>query len=922
MIVKHANPCGVAVHADVTTAYVRANACDPVSAFGGIVAVNRPVPLALAEALAPVFTEVVVAPGYEPGALEVLTAKANLRVLTAAAPGRTEWDVRSIDGGLLVQQPDRVDQSRDDWWVVTTAQPTDGQWHDLEFAWTVCAAVSSNAIVFAKDAQAFGIGAGQQNRVDSARIAADPGRRPGRGRGLRQRRLLPVPRRARRRRRRRHQRLHPARRQRPGRRRHRRRRRARPGHGLHRPTPLPALRPPRASRGATVVDAQHPVANGSRRPGSAGAPVVSATHDSHADLLAAGRTYSFEFFPPKTDAAQLSLGRAIAELEPLAPSFVSVTYGAGGSTRQRTREVVTWVRQETAITPMAHLTCQGHTRDQIAEILDDYRAAGIDNILALGGDPPNDPTEAAPSDYTYATDLIDDVDAANHFSIGVAAHPEIHPRSPDRDADRHHLAVKLRRADFAITQFFFETEHYVRLVDEVTALGVDQPILPGIMPVTNTGPILRMAAMNGTTRPGVAARSARRGRRSGRGPAHRRRRRHRRCAPSCSRPGAPGLHFYTLNRSTATREIYANLGLARRHPMTDALTRPLEWAPPKQAISKVPYLPGLDGMRAIAVVAVMVYHANTEWLPGGFLGVEVFFVISGYLITLLLIGEHERTGGVNLGQFWLRRAKRLLPALYVLLILVIVYTAFFRQDALGQLRGDVIAALAYVSNWYQIWVGQGYTASGDFAPLRHLWSLAVEEQFYLVWPLVMVGLMRLGRRRLPEIARWVVLAAVVISRVDGVLYHDGPIESCEVTPEAYWQIAGRCISKVDALYLRHVPRGPAASSWGRRWRWCGDRWRCGGGRSARRGRCSTSSRCRVARPGRADVDDPPRDARGRRPVAVPRRLLHDRDRDAGDDRRRDPPEGVHGQAPRHLGPRCGSAPGRTGCTCTTGRSTR
>ncbi len=172
VIVKHANPCGVAIHADVTTAYVRANACDPISAFGGIVAINRPVPVALAEALAPVFTEVVVAPGYEPGALEVLTAKANLRVLTAAAPGRAEWDVRSIDGGLLVQQPDPVDQSRDDWWVVTTAQPTEAQWHDLEFAWTVCAAVSSNAIVFAKDAQAFGIGAGQQNRVDSARIAA------------------------------------------------------------------------------------------------------------------------------------------------------------------------------------------------------------------------------------------------------------------------------------------------------------------------------------------------------------------------------------------------------------------------------------------------------------------------------------------------------------------------------------------------------------------------------------------------------------------------------------------------------------------------------------------------------------------------------------------------------------------------------
>ena len=159
-------------------------------------------------------------------------------------------------------------------------------------------------------------------------------------------------------------------------------------------------------------------------------------------------------------------------------------------------------------------------------------------------------------------------------------------------------------------------------------------------------------------------------------------------------------------------------------------------------------------MRALAVMAVMVYHANPAWLPGGFLGVEVFFVISGYLITLLLIGEHERTGTVSLRQFYLRRARRLLPALFALLIGVTVYTALFRRDALGQLRGDVLAALAYVSNWYQIWVGQGYTAAGDFAPLRHLWSLAVEEQFYLLWPLVMIGLIRFGRRRLPSMSTW------------------------------------------------------------------------------------------------------------------------------------------------------------------------
>jgi methylenetetrahydrofolate reductase (NADPH) len=157
------------------------------------------------------------------------------------------------------------------------------------------------------------------------------------------------------------------------------------------------------------------------------------------DLIAAGRTYSFEFFPPQSQAAQMSLGRAIAELSPLAPSFVSVTYGAGGSTRERTREVVTWVRKETDITPMAHLTCQGHRRSEIKEILDNYADAGVENILALGGDVPLD-GEVQPSDYTFASDLLDDVLADGRFSVGVAAHPELHPRSPDRATDRRHLA--------------------------------------------------------------------------------------------------------------------------------------------------------------------------------------------------------------------------------------------------------------------------------------------------------------------------------------------------------------------------------------------------------------------------------------------------------------------------------------------------
>jgi phosphoribosylaminoimidazolecarboxamide formyltransferase/IMP cyclohydrolase len=173
VIVKHANPCGVAVAADITTAYQRAHACDPVSAFGGIVALNRAVPVALAEALAPIFTEVVVAPSYDADALAVLTAKRNLRVLSGPPPAGDPLVVRTIDGGLLVQQPDLVSVDRSGWRLVTKVAPTESEWADLVVAWRVCAAVSSNAIVLVKDGQAVGIGAGQQNRVDSARLAGE-----------------------------------------------------------------------------------------------------------------------------------------------------------------------------------------------------------------------------------------------------------------------------------------------------------------------------------------------------------------------------------------------------------------------------------------------------------------------------------------------------------------------------------------------------------------------------------------------------------------------------------------------------------------------------------------------------------------------------------------------------------------------------
>jgi peptidoglycan/LPS O-acetylase OafA/YrhL len=225
-------------------------------------------------------------------------------------------------------------------------------------------------------------------------------------------------------------------------------------------------------------------------------------------------------------------------------------------------------------------------------------------------------------------------------------------------------------------------------------------------------------------------------------------------------------------------------------------------------LSRVPYLPGLDGLRALAVVAVMIYHANHEWLGGGFLGVEVFFVISGYLITLLLIGEDERHGFVDLRQFWKRRARRLLPPLFLALTALAVYMALFERQPMGRTRGDFVGGLFYVSNWYQVIVGQGYTAAGAFAPLRHLWSLAVEEQFYLLWPLIMVAILRRGRRHLPRVGLWLAGVSVAIAVLVGSLYAGGDVASaCTPTHmNGYWLIAGRCISINDTLYLSTITR--------------------------------------------------------------------------------------------------------------------
>ncbi len=236
----------------------------------------------------------------------------------------------------------------------------------------------------------------------------------------------------------------------------------------------------------------------------------------------------------------------------------------------------------------------------------------------------------------------------------------------------------------------------------------------------------------------------------------------------------------------------------------------------RNQISRVPYLPGLDGMRAIAVIGVMVYHANHGWLSGGFLGVEVFFVISGYLITLLLVAEKERTGRVSLRKFWMRRARRLLPALYVMMGALAIYMVFFDRRPMGSTRGDFAAGLLYVSNWFQIWVGQSYTAAEAFSPLRHLWSLAVEEQFYLVWPVVMAVVLRRQRDRLPRVALWFFGISAFIAVTTAAMFVSGTVflgadaagnPACGPgESNGYLSVLGRCINVNEALYLNSFSR--------------------------------------------------------------------------------------------------------------------
>jgi methylenetetrahydrofolate reductase (NADPH) len=282
-----------------------------------------------------------------------------------------------------------------------------------------------------------------------------------------------------------------------------------------------------------------------------------------ADILASGEpSFSFEFFPPRTPEAEAALEQALAELEPLEPTFVSVTYGAGGSTRERTHEIVVRVKRETSMVSMAHLTCVGHTRAELTDIVTRYRDAGIENVLALGGDPPAD-VELPKGELTYAVELVELVREVGDFSVGVAAHPEPHPRSPTRESDRLHTAEKLRAADFAITQFFFDPAHYFDLVESLSSLGVDKPVIPGIMPVLSLKSIRRMSELQGSEFPQWLEKKLRA---VGDDPAEVRKVGVEEATKLCAallEGGAPGLHFYTLNRSRATREIFTALGLSR-----------------------------------------------------------------------------------------------------------------------------------------------------------------------------------------------------------------------------------------------------------------------------------------------------------------------------------------------------------------------
>jgi methylenetetrahydrofolate reductase (NADH) len=279
-----------------------------------------------------------------------------------------------------------------------------------------------------------------------------------------------------------------------------------------------------------------------------------------------GPSFSFEFFPPKTEEGERNLRATLADLRELEPNFVSVTYGAGGSTRERTVELTKWIKQELGMEAMAHLTCVGASIDEVSRVLDEIAAAGIENVLALRGDPPRGQTEWTPhpEGLHYSTELVNLIRARYPLAIGAACFPEIHPSAPDLAHDLRFLKEKVEAgASFLITQLFFDNELYFNFVDEARAIGIEAPILPGIMPITDVKQIKTITGLCGATIP-PALLDALEDRAEDRdavlelGVSYATLQ----CAELLAR-GAPGIHFCTLNRSPATRAILSALKLLK-----------------------------------------------------------------------------------------------------------------------------------------------------------------------------------------------------------------------------------------------------------------------------------------------------------------------------------------------------------------------